>query len=538
MAKKIIHNPEAHQKLKKGVKELADAVLVTLGAKGQNVMIEAPYVGYPQVTKDGVTVAKAVEVEDPVENQAVSLMKHVALMTNQKVGDGTTTSIALAYEMINIGMEALSQLSTPVNITQLNQGMQAACDKVIEHLDGMTIPVDTPDKIANIATISSNNDTTIGNLVAEAFKKVGQYGAVRINASTNGKNYLEISNGMRVDGGVISPLFLPTNSLSVTLENPFVAVTDLNITDINPFIAGIAEELKSGQTPVVLICNDINTDILQKIIILNKRDNIPLYIAKAPLFGKDRATQLHDLSVLLGAKNLSSELGMTSKDFNSIMYGRCASVTLEDGFMTFFDGDGDKDAMNQLVSSIDLQLQESTDTDEKDFLIERRAKLSNGVANIFLDARSEVEYSEMKYRLEDSINATRVAIQGGMLPGGGVALKDAAMVMSDDSFTKGQDEMSESAKLGYEIVVASLTYPMERIITNAGGDATTFNDIFLPNMGVDALTNTSCNVISAGIVDPYMVTRTALESAVKVASTILSTTCVIVEDRVAHDKEQ
>lgn len=539
MAKKIIHNPEAHQLLFAGVETLAEAVLVTMGAKGQNVMIEAPYVGYPQVTKDGVTVAKAIDVSDPVQNQAVSLMKHVALMTNQKVGDGSTTSIALAYKMIGDGIEILRNSETPINTSQLSHGMQVACNEIIRELDLMVIPVDSPDKIKNIATISSNNDIIIGELVAQAFDKVGQYGAVRINSSTNGKNYLEVSTGMRLDGGVISPLFLPPNAPSITLENPYVAVTDLNITDINPFIADIADDLRGNKTPVVIICNDINTDILQRIIILNKRDNIPLYIVKAPLFGKDRTTQLEDLATLLGTTVLSGELGMTAQSFKRALYGGCGSVTLEDGYMTFFDGDGKEDKILSIVKDIDSALELTTSADDKEFLIERRAKLANGVANIYLDARSEVEFEEMKYRLEDSINATRVAIQGGMVPGGGVALKDSAIAIWADTFVSGGDKLSESGALGWQIVMSALEFPMRRIIQNSGADFDSYDsEILLPKRGVNALTNKLCNVEDEGIVDPYMVTKTALESAVKVASTILTTTCVIVEDSIHHDKEQ
>ncbi|PIQ32731.1 MAG: chaperonin GroEL [Bacteroidetes bacterium CG18_big_fil_WC_8_21_14_2_50_41_14] len=525
MAKDIIFSNEARESLKRGVDALSDAVKVTLGPKGRNVIIEKSY-GAPQVTKDGVTVAKEIELKDPIENMGAQMLKEVASRTNDIAGDGTTTATILAQSIFGTGLKNVTAGANPMD---LKRGIDKAVAKVIESLRSQTEKVgDNNDKIKQIASISANNDEYIGSLIAEAMSKVKKEGVITIEAAKGIETYVEVVEGMQFDRGYISPYFVTdTEKMEVVYENPMILIYDKKVSVMKDLLPVLEKAVQTGR-PFIIIAEDVESEALATLVVNRLRGALKIAAVKAPGFGDRRKEMLEDLAILTGGTVISEEKGYKLEDATLEMLGEAEKVTISKDNTTIVSGKGDPKNIKARVNQIKAQIETTTSDYDKEKLQERLAKLAGGVAVIYVGAVSEVEMKEKKDRFDDALNATRAAIEEGTVPGGGVAFVRAIPSLNDVVFE------NEDEETGVSIIRRALEEPLRRIVENAGLEGSVvLNKVKegIGDYGFNARTEVYENLKAAGVIDPTKVTRVALENAASIAGMLLTTECVLSEHK-------
>ncbi len=526
MAKKIVFDEEARKSLLKGIDAVADAVKVTLGPKGRNVILEKKF-GAPQIVNDGVTIAKEIELEDGLENAGAQLLKEVSSKTNDVAGDGTTTASVLAQAIVREGLRNLTAGANPISI---KRGMDKGVEMAVEKIKKMSQPVDSKDKLAQVATISAGNNSTIGDLIADAMEKVGTDGVITVEESKSFGTNLKVVEGMQFDKGYISPYFVTdAERMEAVLEDAYVLCVNKKINLISDLVPILEQVARDGRS-LLLVAEDVEGEALATLVVNTMRKVLRAVAVKAPGFGDRRKAMLEDIAVLTGGQMFTEELGIKLENITVQMLGRAKRVTVTKDNTTIVVGDETKAQVADRIKLIKKQIEASDSSYDKEKLQERLAKLSGGVAVIEVGAASEVELKERKLRIEDALNATRAAKEEGIVPGGGVALirvmQDMAKALDTCSFA------SDDEKVGYRILVDALHIPLKQIADNAGekGDVVVEEVKKLPETeGFDALTNEYVDMFQSGIVDPAKVTRSVLENAVSVASMLLTTEAAVVE---------
>jgi len=523
MAKKIQFDVEAREGLKKGVDALANAVKVTLGPKGRNVIIGKSF-GGPQITKDGVTVAKEIELEDALENMGAQMVKEVASKTNDLAGDGTTTATILAQAIVKEGLKNVTAGANPMD---LKRGIDNAVEAVVSELDKNSQTVgNSSDKIKQIASISANNDQTIGSLITEAFDKVGKEGVITVEEAKGTDTYVDVVEGMQFDRGYLSPYFV-TNSekMESDLESPYILLYDKKISAMKDLLPVLEPVAQSGK-PLLVIAEDVDGEALATLVVNKLRGSLKIAAVKAPGFGDRRKAMLEDIAVLTGGTVISEERGFTLENTTLEMLGSAERVTIDKDNTTLVNGAGDKKAIAARVHQIKSQIETTTSDYDKEKLQERLAKLAGGVAVLYVGAASEIEMKEKKDRVDDALHATRAAVEEGIVAGGGVALLRCIKVL--EKLTS--DNLDEVT--GIQIISRAIEAPLRIIVENAGGEGSVVVAKVLEgkgNFGYDAKTETYVDLLKQGIIDPKKVTRIALENAASVAGMILTTECALVD---------
>ena len=522
MAKEIKYGAEARKALEAGVNQLADTVRVTLGPKGRNVVLAKSY-GSPLITNDGVTIAKDIELEDAFENMGAQIVKEVATKTNDVAGDGTTTATVLAQAMINEGMKNLAAGANPI---VLRKGMKKACDKAVEAILDMSETISGKDQIARVASISAGDDE-VGQMVADAMEKVSKDGVITIEESKSMKTELDLVEGMQFDRGYISA-YMATDmeKMVAELDNPYILITDKKISNIQEILPLLEQIVQSG-AKLLIIAEDIEGEALTTLIVNKLRGTFQVVAVKAPGYGDRRKEMLQDIAILTGGKVISEELGYELKDATLDDLGRAKSAKITKENTVIVDGMGAKEDIAGRVNVIKAQLEETTSEFDKEKLQERLAKLAGGVAVIRVGAATETEMKEAKLRMEDALNATRAAVEEGIISGGGSAYIHAAKKVAE--FVK---DLEGDEKTGAKVVLKAMEAPLFHIAANAGLEGSVIiNKIKESEVGVgfDAYNETYVNMIEAGIIDPVKVTRSALQNATSVASTMLTTESVVAD---------
>ncbi|MDB4174940.1 chaperonin GroEL [Flavobacteriaceae bacterium] len=523
MAKDIIFDLDARNGIKRGVDALANAVKVTLGPKGRNVIIGKSF-GAPVVTKDGVSVAKEIELEDPLENMGAQMVKEVASKTNDLAGDGTTTATVLAQAIVKEGLKNVAAGANPMD---LKRGIDKAVEAIVKDLEKQTTTVgNSSEMIKQVAAISSNNDEAIGSLIAKAFGKVGKEGVITVEEAKGTDTYVDVVEGMQFDRGFLSPYFV-TNSekMQTELENPMILLCDKKISsmkDLMPVLEPVAQQGKS----LLIIAEDVDGEALATLVINKMRGSLKIAAVKAPGFGDRRKAMLEDIAILTGATVISEERGFTLENTTIEMLGTAETVTIDKDNTTIVNGAGKKTDIKTRVGQIKSQIETTTSDYDKEKLQERLAKLAGGVAVLYVGAASEVEMKEKKDRVDDALHATRAAVEEGIVAGGGVALIRAQNTLGKITTTN-LDETT-----GVQIVAKAIEAPLRTIVQNAGGEGSVVINKVLEgkkNYGYDAKSETYVDMLKAGIIDPKKVTRIALENAASVAGMILTTECALVD---------
>ncbi len=523
MAKKIQFDIEAREGLKKGVDALANAVKVTLGPKGRNVIIGKSF-GGPQVTKDGVTVAKEIELEDSLENMGAQMVKEVASKTNDLAGDGTTTATILAQSIVNEGLKNVTAGANPMD---LKRGVDKAVSAVVENLNKSAKTVgNSSEKIQQIASISANNDNVIGDLITEAFEKVGKEGVITVEEAKGTDTYVDVVEGMQFDRGYLSPYFV-TNSekMESDLESPYILLYDKKISAMKDLLPILEPVAQSGK-PLLVIAEDVDGEALATLVVNKLRGALKIAAVKAPGFGDRRKAMLEDIAILTGGTVISEERGFNIENTTIDMLGSAERVTIDKDNTTIVNGAGDKKAIEDRVNQIKTQIETTTSDYDKEKLQERLAKLAGGVAVLYVGAASEVEMKEKKDRVDDALHATRAAVEEGIVAGGGVALIRARNVLDKIKATN-DDELT-----GIQIISRALEAPVRTIVANAGGEGSVVVAKIVEGkdgFGYDAKSEQYVDLFDAGIIDPKKVTRVALENAASVAGMILTTECALVD---------
>ena len=526
MAKKIVFQEEARKTLLKGIDAVADAVKVTLGPKGRNVILEKKY-GAPQIVNDGVTIAKEIELKDGLENAGAQLLKEVSSKTNDVAGDGTTTASVLAQAIVREGLRNLTAGANPMSI---KRGIDKAVEYSVQKIKEMSKEVATKEEIAQVASISAGNNSEIGELIAEAMEKVGNEGVITVEESKSFGTNLKVVEGMQFDKGYISPYFVTdAERMEAVLEDAYVLCVNKKINliqDLVPILEQVAREGKS----LLLIAEDVEGEALATLVVNTMRKVIRAVAVKAPGFGDRRKAMLEDIAILTGGQMFTEELGTKLENLTLDMMGTAKRVTVSKDETTIVVGDSTKMAVKERVALIKKQIEQSDSDYDKEKLQERIAKLSGGVAVIEVGAATEVELKERKLRIEDALNATRAANEEGIVPGGGVALLRVQQYL-EERLTKEEFAMDDE-KIGYKILTAALDIPLRLIASNAGASA----DVVIETVksetgsyGYDALLNTYTDMLKSGIVDPAKVTRSALENAASIAAMLLTTEAAVVE---------
>ena len=520
MAKEIKYGAEARAALESGVNQLADTVRVTLGPKGRNVVLDKSF-GAPLITNDGVTIAKEIELEDAFENMGAQLVKEVATKTNDVAGDGTTTATVLAQAMVNAGIKNLAAGANPII---LRKGMKKATDCAVEAIAGMSQKVNGKEHIARVAAISAG-DEEVGQLVADAMEKVSGDGVITIEESKTMQTELDLVEGMQFDRGYISAyMATDMDKMEATLDNPYILITDKKISNIQEILPLLEQVVQCG-AKMLIIAEDVEGEALTTLIVNKLRGTFNVVAVKAPGYGDRRKAMLEDIAILTGGTVISSELGYELKDTDMSMLGRAKSVKVQKENTVIVDGEGDKDAIQSRISQIKMQIEETTSDFDKEKLQERLAKLAGGVAVIRVGAATETEMKEAKLRLEDALAATRAAVEEGIICGGGSAYIHAAKEV-----TKLAETMEGDEKTGAQIVLKALEAPLYHIAANAGLEGSVIiNKVAESETGIgfDVLKEEYVDMVSAGILDPAKVTRSALQNATSVASTLLTTESVV-----------
>ncbi len=525
MAKDITFNIEARDELKKGVDALANAVKVTLGPKGRNVIIEKKY-GAPQITKDGVSVAKEVELEDAVSNLGAQLVKEVATRTGDAAGDGTTTATVLAQSIITVGLKNVTSGANPMD---LKRGIDKAVAEVVKSIRKQSkIVGDDYSKIEQVATISANNDSTIGSLIAEAMRKVSKDGVITIEEAKGTDTTIEVVEGMQFDRGYISPYFVNnTEKMECEMENPYILIHDKKISSLKELLPILEPAVQSGR-PLLVIAEDVDSEALTTLVVNRLRSNLKICAVKAPGFGDRRKEMLEDIAILTGGMVISEEKGLKLESTTLEMLGTAEKVTVDKDNTIIVNGAGQKENIANRINQIKAQIVASTSDYDKEKLQERLAKLAGGVAVLYVGAGSEVEMKEKKDRVDDALSATRAAIEEGIVPGGGVAYIRAIDEL-DKIKAKNEDE-----KTGVAIIRRAIEEPLRQIVANAGKEGAVIVQKVREGRGAfgyNARMDKYENMITAGVIDPAKVTRVALENAASIAGMFLTTECVIVDQK-------
>ena len=525
MAKEIKYNVEARDLLKEGVDALANAVKVTLGPKGRNVIIDKKF-GAPQVTKDGVSVAKEVELEDPFANMGAQMVKEVASKTNDDAGDGTTTATVLAQSLISVGLKNVTAGANPMD---LKRGMDKAVAEVVASLRKQSQVVGNDfSKIEQVATISANNDNNIGKLIAEAMAKVNNEGVITVEEAKGTETHVEVVEGMQFDRGYISAYFMTdTEKMVAQLENPFILITDKKISAMKELMNVLEPVAKSGRA-LLIIAEDVDGDALSALVVNRLRGTLKIAACKAPGFGDRRKEMMEDIAVLTGATVISTDKGMKIEDATLDVLGTAEKVTLTKENTTIVDGAGDQEAIKARVAQIRASIETSKSDYDREKLQERLAKLAGGVAVLYVGAATEVEMKEKKDRVDDALAATRAAVEEGIVPGGGVAYIRAVASLEN---LKGDNEDQTT---GIQIVKRAIEEPLRQIVANAGGEGSVVVNKVKEgegNFGYNARDDRYEDMFEAGIIDPTKVSRVALENAASIASMFLTTECVLAEKK-------
>ncbi|MAZ28186.1 MAG: chaperonin GroEL [Cytophagaceae bacterium] len=523
MAKDIKFDIEARDGIKRGVDALANAVKVTLGPKGRNVIISKSF-GAPVVTKDGVSVAKEIELEDALENMGAQMVKEVASKTNDLAGDGTTTATVLAQAIV---AEGLKNVAAGANPMDLKRGIDKAVEAITKNLAEQTTEVgDSSEKIKQVASISANNDEVIGELIAEAFGKVGKEGVITVEEAKGTDTYVDVVEGMQFDRGYLSPYFV-TNSekMQTELENPYILLFDKKISSMKDLLPVLEPVAQSGK-PLLIIAEDVDGEALATLVVNKLRGALKIAAVKAPGFGDRRKAMLEDIAILTGGTVISEERGFTLENTTIDMLGTAETVTIDKDNTTIVNGAGDKETIDGRVGQIKSQIETTTSDYDREKLQERLAKLAGGVAVLYVGAASEVEMKEKKDRVDDALHATRAAVEEGIVAGGGVALVRAKKVLENIA-TENLDETT-----GVQIVNKAIESPLRTIVSNAGGEGSVVIAKVMEgkdNYGYDAKSETYVDMLEAGIIDPKKVTRIALENAASVSGMILTTECALID---------
>ena len=525
MAKEILFNIDARDQLKKGVDELANAVKVTLGPKGRNVIIEKKF-GAPQITKDGVTVAKEIELADAFQNTGAQLVKSVASKTGDDAGDGTTTATVLAQAIVGVGLKNVTAGANPMD---LKRGIDKAVAKVVECIKAQAETVgDNYDKIEQVATVSANNDPVIGKLIADAMRKVSKDGVITIEEAKGTDTTIGVVEGMQFDRGYLSPYFVTdTEKMECVMERPYILIYDKKISNLKDFLPILEPAVQSGR-PLLVIAEDVDSEALTTLVVNRLRGQLKICAVKAPGFGDRRKAMLEDIAILTGGVVISEEKGLKLEQATIDMLGSCEKVTITKENTTIVNGAGDKDNILDRINQIKAEIKNSTSDYDKEKLQERLAKLSGGVAVLYVGAASEVEMKEKKDRVDDALCATRAAIEEGIVPGGGVTYIRAIDALEG---LKG-DNADETT--GIEIIKRAIEEPLRQIVANAGKEGAVVVQKVREgkgDFGYNARTDVYENLHAAGVVDPAKVTRVALENAASIAGMFLTTECVIVEKK-------
>jgi chaperonin GroEL len=529
MAKEIKNNIEARDLLKKGVDQLANAVKVTLGPKGRNVVIEKKF-GAPQITKDGVTVAKEIELSDPYENLGAQMLKEVASKTGDDAGDGTTTATVLAQSIVTVGLKNVAAGANPMD---LKRGIDKAVIRVVESLKAQSQNVgDDYAKIESVAKISANNDETIGKLIAEAMRKVHKEGVITIEQSKGTDTYVDVVEGMQFDRGYISPYFVTdAEKMAAELDNPFILIHDKKISTMKDLLPVLEQTAQSGR-PLLIIAEDVDGEALATLVVNRLRGSLKVAAVKAPGFGDRRKEMLEDIAVLTGGNVITEEKGMKLEQTTLDMLGVAEKVTIDKENTIIVGGHGESDTIKARVNMIKKQIELTTSDYDREKLQERLAKLAGGVAVIYVGAASEVEMKEKKDRVDDALSATRAAVEEGIVPGGGVAYVRAISALKD---LKGENDDEQT---GIEIIKRAIEEPLRQIVENAGKEGAVIVQKVKEgkdDFGYNARLDQYQNLYEGGVIDPAKVARVALENAASIAGMLLATEAVIVEKK--EDKQ-
>jgi len=525
MSKEILFNIDARDELKKGVDAIANAVKVTLGPKGRNVIIEKKF-GAPQITKDGVTVAKEIELEDAFQNLGAQLVKEVASKTGDDAGDGTTTATVLAQSIVTVGLKNVTAGANPMD---LKRGIDKAVEKVVKSIADQAKSVDDDyNKIEQVASVSANNDAMIGKLIADAMRKVTKDGVITIEEAKGTDTHIDLVEGMQFDRGYISPYFVTnTEKMEVEMERPYILIYDKKISNLKELLPVLEPAVQSGR-PFLIIAEDVESEALTTLVVNRLRSSLKICAVKAPGFGDRRKEMLEDIAILTGGIVVSEEKGITLEKATLDMLGSAEKITVNKDNTVIVNGAGEKSKIDQRVAQIKSQIATTTSDYDREKLQERLAKLAGGVAVLFVGAASEVEMKEKKDRVDDALSATRAAIEEGIVPGGGVAY-----IRAIDALSSLKAENDDEAT-GIEIVKRAIEEPLRQIVINAGKEGAVIVQKVREgkdDYGYNARTDKYENLLKAGVVDPAKVTRVALENAASIAGMFLTTECVITEKK-------
>ena len=521
MAKQLAFNEEARRALEKGANAVADAVRITLGPKGRNVVLEKKW-GSPTITNDGVTIAKEIELEDPYENMGAQLVKEVASQTNDVAGDGTTTATVLAQAMVAEGLKNVAAGSNPMI---LKQGIKKAVKAVVEEIKRLAVPVKTKNEIMQVAAISGN-DPEIGDIIADSMDKVGKDGVITVEEAKGTETTLEVVEGMQFDKGYLSPYFVTDKeNLVAELEDPYILLFEKKISAIKDIIPLLEKVAQSGK-PLVIICEEVEGEALATLVVNNIRGTLKTVAIKSPGFGERRKSMMEDISILTSGKFISEDLGIKLENVDIADLGRAKKVVVTKEDTTIVEGQGTRDAITGRISLIKKQIEESDSDYDREKLQERLAKLAGGVAVIKVGAATETELKEKKHRIEDALSATRAAVEEGIVAGGGTALVNAMKALDKVEAAEGDETV------GVKLVRKALEAPIRQIATNAGFEGSIILEKVKEakkNIGFNVLTEKFEDMIKAGIVDPAKVTRSAVENAASIAGMLLTTECLIAD---------
>ncbi len=521
MAKEIVFNNDAREQLRKGVDALANAVKVTLGPKGRNVVIDKKF-GAPQITKDGVSVAKEIELEDSIENMGAQMVKEVASETKDQAGDGTTTATVLVQSIVNTGLKNVAAGANPMD---LKRGIDKAVEIIVKDIKAQSQVIGTDiNKLRQVATISANNDSTIGNTITEAMEKVSKDGVITIEEAKGIETSVKVVEGMQFDRGYISPYFVTdTEKMECNYDSPFILIYDKKISTMKDLLPILEKVVQTGR-PLLIIAEDVDSEALATLVVNRLRANLKIAAVKAPGFGDRRKEMLEDIAILTGGTVISEEKGYKLEDADMSMLGQCERVSIDKDNTTIVSGKGSSDMIKNRVEQIKAQIEKTTSDYDREKLQERLAKLAGGVAVIYVGAASEVEMKEKKDRFDDALHATRAAVEEGIIPGGGTALIRAVEKLND-VVTENQDE-----KLGVDIIRRAVEEPLRQIVENAGLEGSVIvNEVRngKGDYGYNARSEKFENLFETGVIDPAKVTRVALENAASIAGMLLTTECVL-----------
>ena len=521
MAKEIIYNNDAREQLRKGVDALANAVKVTLGPKGRNVVIDKKF-GAPHITKDGVTVAKEIELENGIENMGAQMVKEVASKTNDQAGDGTTTATVLAQAIVNTGLKNVTAGANPMD---LKRGIDKAVAVIVDDLKAQSEEIGGDiEKIRQVATVSANNDSQIGDIIAEAMEKVSKDGVITIEEAKGIETSVKVVEGMQFDRGSISPYFVTdTDKMECTYDSPLILIYDKKISTLQTLLPILEQVAKSGRA-LLIIAEDVETEAMATLVVNRLRGGLKVVAVKAPGFGDRRKEMLEDIAILTGGTVISEEKGYKLEDATLDMLGTCEKITIDKDNTTIVNGAGNSDMIKARVNQIKAQIEKTTSDYDREKLQERLAKLAGGVAVIYVGAASEVEMKEKKDRFDDALHATRAAVEEGIIPGGGTAFIRAAEKLN------AINPANEDEKLGVEIIRRAIEEPIRIIVENAGMEGSVVvNEVKngKGDYGYNARTENYENLFKSGVIDPAKVARVALQNAASIAGMLLTTECVM-----------